>query len=194
MSTHQVSKPCAANQSIAEELGLPGICRSNTGVDASDEPWTKRIVPRVAPCAVERFSQRNSRLSAFAAQCAVPAEFLILSVMAIERYAGNSCVRAGKWIFATGLRAPRAETVFDNLARALADAGGALSSVVRVDQYFPNRGAVAPYHVARKQAFGGSVPPSTSVLVGGLLEPGALMDVQAMATTLDSTLDARPVQ
>ena len=103
-------------------------------------------------------------------------------------------VRAGKWIFSTGLRAPRAESIFGDLARALADAGGALSSVVRVDQYFPNRDAVDPYHVARKQAFGGSVPPSTSVLVDGLLEPGALMDVQAMATTLDSSLDARPVQ
>src|SRR6185436_15846070 len=79
------------------------------------------------------------------------------------------------------------------LGRALTDAGGALSSVVRVDQYFSNRDAVAPYHVARKLAFGGSVPPSTSVLVGGLLEPGALMDVQAMATTLDSSLAARPV-
>ena len=124
--------------------------------------------------------------------------------MAIERYAVNTygtakirhapLVRAGKWIFGTGLRAPRAESIFGNLGRALADAGGALSSVVRVDQYFPNRDAVDPYHVARKQAFGGSVPPSTSVLVGGLLEPGALMDVQAMATTLDSSLDARPVQ
>lgn len=103
-------------------------------------------------------------------------------------------MRAGHWIFGTGLRAPRAESIFGNLGRALADAGGALSSVVRVDQYFPNRDAVDPYHVARKQAFGGSVPPSTSVLVGGLLEPGALMDVQAMATTLDSSLDARPVQ
>jgi enamine deaminase RidA (YjgF/YER057c/UK114 family) len=124
--------------------------------------------------------------------------------MAIERYAVNTygpakirhapLVRAGKWIFGTGLRAPRADSIFANLGRALVDAGGALSSVVRVDQYFPNRDAVGPYHVARKQAFGGSVPPSTSVLVGGLLEPGALVDVQAMATTLDSSLDARPVQ
>src|SRR6185295_4918146 len=82
----------------------------------------------------------------------------------------------------------------DDLGRALADAGGALSSVVRVDQYYPTRDAVAPYHVARKQAFGGTVPPSTSVLVNGLLESGALMDVQAMATTLDSSLVAKPVQ
>src|SRR5688572_20810809 len=133
MSTHQVSKPWAANQSIAEELALPGISRSNTGVDASEDPWTKRIVPRAAPCAVDGFSQRNRRFSPFAAQCAFPAGFLILSAMAIERYAGNSCVRAGKWIFATGLRATRAESVFDNLGRALAQAGGALSSVVRVD-------------------------------------------------------------
>jgi len=103
-------------------------------------------------------------------------------------------VRAGKWIFCTGLRAPRAEFIFGELGRALADAGSALSSVVRVDQYYPNRDAVAPYQAARKQAFGGTVPPSPSVLVGGLLEPGALVDVQAIATTLDSSLSARPVQ
>jgi enamine deaminase RidA (YjgF/YER057c/UK114 family) len=102
-------------------------------------------------------------------------------------------VRAGKWIFATGLRATHAESLFDNLARSLADAGGALSSVVRVDQYYPSRGAVPPYQAARKQAFGGTVPPSTSVIVGALLEPGAQMDVQVMATTLDSGLRARPV-
>jgi enamine deaminase RidA (YjgF/YER057c/UK114 family) len=103
-------------------------------------------------------------------------------------------VRAGKWIFCTGLRASRAESIFDDLGRALADVGGALSNVVRVDQYYPHRDAVAPYQAARKQAFGGTVPPSTSVIVGGLLEPGAQMDVQAMATTLKSSLVARPVQ
>src|SRR5258706_13484587 len=193
MSTHQASNPCAANQSIAEEWGRPGTSRSNTGVDASDEPCAKRIVPRNSLRAVERFSQRNRRLSPFAAQCAFPAGLLVLSGMAAT-IKHVPVVRAGKWIFATGLRAPRAEAIFDNLGRALADAGGALSNVVRVDQYFPNRDAVAPYHVARKQAFGGTVPPSTSVLVGRLLEAGALMDVQAMATTLDSSLDARPVQ
>jgi len=102
-------------------------------------------------------------------------------------------VRAGKWIFCTGFRASRAESIFGDLGRAFADAGGALSSVVRVDQYYPNRDAVAPYQAARKQAFGGTVPPSTSVLVSGLFESGARMDVQAMATTLESALVARPV-
>src|SRR6185295_19209529 len=193
MSTHQVSKPRAANQSMAEEPALPGTCRSKTGVDASDDPCTKSIVPRAGTCPVEDFSQRNRRLSPLFAQCTFPAGLLVTSGMA-AKIRHVPVVRAGKWIFATGLRASRAESIFGNLGRALAGAGGALSSVVRVDQYFPDRDPVAPYHVARKQAFGGSVPPSTSVLVSGLLEPGALMDVQAMATTLDSTLDARPVQ
>jgi len=91
------------------------------------------------------------------------------------------------------MRASRAESVFGELGRALADAGSALSNVVRVDQYYPDRDAVAPYQLARKQAFCGTVPPSTSVLVSGLFESGARMDVQVIATTLESALVARPV-
>ena len=45
MSTHQVSKPRAANQSITEESGRPGTCRSKVGCDAIDEPCTNRMVP-----------------------------------------------------------------------------------------------------------------------------------------------------
>ncbi|MEO8143958.1 MAG: RidA family protein [Betaproteobacteria bacterium] len=128
-------------------------------------------------------------------------------------------VRAGKWIFGTGLRAtnaqgvidpavskdgrpldppPRpqreAEHIFRNLGRALADAGSGLANVVRVDQYFPHWRAVDPYHVARKQALGSVSPPSTSVLVGGLFVPDAQMDVQIIATTRDSGLAAKPVR
>lgn len=149
--------------------------------------------------------------------------------MAIERYAVNSygpekirhapLVRAGKWIFGTGLRAtnaqglidpgvskdgrpldppPRAqreaEYIFRNLGRALAGAGSALTNVVRVDQYFPHWRFVDPYHVARKQALGAAAPPSTSVLVGGLFVPGAQVDLQVMATTVDSGLEAKPVR
>src|SRR5260221_6495025 len=77
MSTHQVSKPRAANQSMAE--GLPGTCRSKSGVDASDEPCTKRMVPRALTGA--RFSHRNRRLAPFPVQCAVPADLLVSSCM-----------------------------------------------------------------------------------------------------------------
>src|SRR3954462_8465067 len=46
MSTHQVSKPRSANQSMTEEYGRPGTCRSNVGCPAMEEPCTNRIVPR----------------------------------------------------------------------------------------------------------------------------------------------------
>jgi enamine deaminase RidA (YjgF/YER057c/UK114 family) len=65
--------------------------------------------------------------------------------------------------------------------------------VVRVDQYYPHWSAVDPYHIARKAALGKVVAPSTSILVGGLLNTGAQMDVQMMAVTRDSGLDIEPM-
>jgi len=148
--------------------------------------------------------------------------------MEIERFGVNTygtgrirhapLVRAGKWIFATGLRAtnesgsidasveragrpldppPRAqreaEFIFRRLGHQLEAAGSALSNVVRVDQYYPDWRAVDPYHSARKQALGALAPPSTSILVNRLLNPGAQMDVQVIATAIDSGLVAKPI-
>ena len=127
-------------------------------------------------------------------------------------------VKAGRWVFATGLRAldesglidngvlkagrpldtpPKAERearfIFDRLRRGLADAGSSLANVVRVDQYYPDWRSVDPYHVARREALGKVVAPSTSVLVDGLLNPEAAMDVQVMAFTDESGLVIAPV-
>src|SRR5215208_5843549 len=71
MSTDQVSKPRAANQSITEEPGRPGTCRSKVGCDAIEEPCTNRMVPAFSGAAV-RFSHRNSRTSPLLVQCSVP--------------------------------------------------------------------------------------------------------------------------
>src|SRR5256885_8873328 len=70
----QVSKPCSANHSIAEECGRPGTCRSNVGCEAIDEPCTKRRVPRRG--AVAALCQRKRRTSPSAVflvvQCSCP--------------------------------------------------------------------------------------------------------------------------
>lgn len=127
-------------------------------------------------------------------------------------------VRAGNWVFGTGLRAidehgsleasvlkpgrpldtpPKAEReaqfIFSAMADGLEAAGSSLSRVVRLDQYYPSWKAVDPYHCARKAAMKGKVSPSTSVLVGGLLSVDADMDVQMMAATADSGFDVGPV-
>lgn len=120
-------------------------------------------------------------------------------------------VRAGKWVFGTGLRAtlpnglmdpavmldgrslgappkPQREAgaVFATMAEFLQQAGSSMRHVARLDQYYPDSRSVDPYHVARKKALGGQVSPSTSVIVRRLLNLDASLDVQVIAATIDS--------
>lgn len=120
-------------------------------------------------------------------------------------------VRAGNWVFATGLRATaenglidpavlregrpldappkaqrEAERIFHKLQTSLKEAGSSLSRVARLDQYYPDPRAVDPYHVARKKALAGQVAPSTSIIVSRLLNVDGGMDVQAIAATTAS--------
>lgn len=142
----------------------------------------------------------------------------------VTRYGSGSVVhapiiKAGPWVFATGIRAigpdglidrsvlgggnplrppPKAERearfIFRRLAQHLGEAGSSLDRVVRLDQYYPTWRAVDPYHVARKEALGKGVAPSTSVLVNRLADLDADMDIQVIATTSDSGMDAEPVR
>jgi enamine deaminase RidA (YjgF/YER057c/UK114 family) len=129
-----------------------------------------------------------------------------------RRYAGDVVhapfVRAGKWVFGTGLRAtgedgrmdpqvlrpgrplgvpPQAQreatAIFAGIQRQLQAAGSAMNRVARLDQYYPDARSVDPYHVARKKALAGQVAPSTSVIVSRLLNLDASMDVQVLAAT-----------
>ena len=72
MSTHHVLKPRFANQSIADESGRPGTCRSNVGCEAIDEPCTNRIVGFAASGVPTYFSQRKSLMSPLRVQCSFP--------------------------------------------------------------------------------------------------------------------------
>src|SRR5690606_20903203 len=135
------------------------------------------------------------------------------------RIAHAPMVRAGNWVFGTGLRAvdtdgqvdqgvlrpgrpldtpPKAEReaayIFSAMQRQLQEAGSDLSRVTRLAQYYPDGPAVDPYHCARKAAMKGKVSPSTSILVEGLLNTDADMDIQVMAATTDSGLTVGPVQ
>jgi enamine deaminase RidA (YjgF/YER057c/UK114 family) len=120
-------------------------------------------------------------------------------------------VRAGNWVFGTGLRATlanglmdsavlkagrpldappkaqrEAQLIFHIMAARLGAAGSAMSQVARLDQYYPDFRSVDPYHVARKKALAGQVAPSTSIIVSRLLNLDAAMDVQVMAATTAS--------
>lgn len=116
-------------------------------------------------------------------------------------------VRAGRWIFSQGnlptrhlggicslppasgadplLLEPAALSqgrwVLDTLTKRLIRAGASLDDLVRVDQYYDRIESVHPYHLARHDAFKAMIPPSTSIIVDGLLTPGATLCLEAIA-------------
>jgi enamine deaminase RidA (YjgF/YER057c/UK114 family) len=115
-------------------------------------------------------------------------------------------VRAGRWLFATGLSgtdfihglAPEvlqinhpfdgpskphreAERLFRNLAEVLAAGGAAPSGVVRIDQYYTSAEVVDAYHQTRRAFFNGKIPPSTSNLHRRFARLAQSMEVQVMA-------------
>jgi enamine deaminase RidA (YjgF/YER057c/UK114 family) len=115
-------------------------------------------------------------------------------------------VKAGRWVFATGLmaqdfvngiapdvllpRAPHtglpkrekeAARIFENLDGVLGAAGTDRANLVRTDQYYTTVKAVPPYQHVRREFLRGRIPPSTSITQKRLLLPAADMNVQAMA-------------
>src|SRR5580658_10005985 len=115
-------------------------------------------------------------------------------------------VKAGRWVFATGLMAqdfvngiapeilaermphaglPKREKealrIFENLDAVLRAAGTDRTNLVRTDQYYTNVQAVPPYQHVRRDFLQGRIPPSTSIAQQGLLLPKADMNIQAMA-------------
>jgi enamine deaminase RidA (YjgF/YER057c/UK114 family) len=115
-------------------------------------------------------------------------------------------VKAGRWVFATGLMAqdfvngiapdvlaertphaglPKREKealrIFENLDSVLRAACTDRSNLVRTDQYYTTVKAVPPYQQVRREFLRGRIPPSTSIAQQGLLLPGADMNIQAMA-------------
>ncbi len=114
-------------------------------------------------------------------------------------------VKAGRWVFATGLmaqdfisgiapdvlseRAPHsglpkrekeAARIFANLDAVLRATGTDRTNLVRTDQYYPTVKAVPPYQQVRRDFLSGRIPPSTSIAQQGLLLPGADMNIQAI--------------
>jgi enamine deaminase RidA (YjgF/YER057c/UK114 family) len=116
-------------------------------------------------------------------------------------------IKAGRWIFATGLKGTddfaggmssavlrpelpswdsskhrrEADRIFANLARVLKAGGSDFRNIVRVDQYYTDYRAVEQYHGARRAALGGHIPPSTSILQPRFLLAGQDIDVQGIA-------------
>ena len=79
--------------------------------------------------------------------------------------------------------AAQAKQAFTNVKDLLEAAGGVLGNVVRTVEYLTPEAASAYRDVqnARRELFGADLPASTTVVVTRLMQPGAVVQVQAVA-------------
>jgi enamine deaminase RidA (YjgF/YER057c/UK114 family) len=131
------------------------------------------------------------------------------ALLAVELGAGKlkfaQGMKAGRWVFATGVMAqdfktgmapdvlaerlphgglPKREKealrIFENVDSVLRAAGTDRGNLVRTDQYYTTVKAVPAYQQVRRGFLEGRIPPSTSIAQQGLLLPGADMNIQAL--------------
>ena len=130
-------------------------------------------------------------------------------------------VKAGPWLFLTGHEAydwrtgmidesvsgppgyalfgarhksrREAEFIFDRMRRVLDEFGSDFAHSVRLDQYYPNPRAVAAYHLARHDAFGDYIPPSTSVVMERCFSGGSTLSTSLIAVVPSAEYQIRKI-
>jgi len=111
------------------------------------------------------------------------------------RFAGMSQgVRCGEFILVSGQVAldggkvvgegdaeAQARQCFANIGKVLAEAGASLADIVSLRCYLTAAGHYSGYGKVKAELLGEAAPASSAMIVAGLLVPGLLMEVEAVA-------------
>ena len=81
----------------------------------------------------------------------------------------------------TGDIEKQADLTFDNLKRTLAAAGGSLADVTQVLVYLPGKEHFAKMNEVYRRYFSKPFPNRATVIVAGLMVPGAVIEIVAYA-------------
>jgi aminoacrylate peracid reductase len=113
-----------------------------------------------------------------------------------ERYTFSPALRAGHLVFIAGTTATddrgaivgpgdivaQTRQIYRKFAALLHAAGGSLSDVVQTTEYVTTTENYRTTADVRREVFGGPpYPVATGVVVAGLLRPGALIEISAIA-------------
>lgn len=112
------------------------------------------------------------------------------------KFTYSAAVRAGSLIFVSGMTAGddkgrlvgegdivrQTEFIYEKMARILEAAGCTLADVVETTEYFLTLSDYEKTAAVRRKVFvEGPWPAATGVLVAGLIRPGALIEIKAVA-------------
>lgn len=84
-------------------------------------------------------------------------------------------------IVGAGSVARQTEQVFDNLEHALRAAGSGLDRLVRIGVYLTSEASIPAFRAVRDQRLRRVRPTSTVLIVKGLVDPGLLVELDAVA-------------
>jgi len=110
-------------------------------------------------------------------------------------------VRIGNLLFISGMTAAdpqgrivgdndivrQTEYIYEKMSRILVAAGADFSNVVETTEYFTDQRNYEKTAAVRRKVFGGPpYPAATGVRVAGLIRPGALIEIKAVAVLTTS--------
>ncbi len=113
-----------------------------------------------------------------------------------ERFTFSPGVRVGNLLFISGMTASdpkgklvgendivrQTEYIYEKMAAVLSAAGATFANVVETTDYFTDLTDYARTAEVRRKVFAGSpYPAATGVRVAGLIRPGALIEIKAIA-------------
>jgi aminoacrylate peracid reductase len=115
------------------------------------------------------------------------------------RYTFSPAVRAGNLLFVSGMTAgdergqlvgpgdivAQTRYIYEKLGALLAAAGGGFEHVVQTTEYVTTTENYGQTAEIRREVFKGRYPTATWVIVAGLLRPGALIEISAVAVLPD---------
>ena len=111
------------------------------------------------------------------------------------RYTFPPAVRRGNMLFLSGLTAvddegnlvggndiaAQARYIYARVAEILEAAGGTVADIVQTTDYITTTEGYRETAEVRREVFGDRFPAATGVIVAGLLRPGALIEISAIA-------------
>ena len=113
-----------------------------------------------------------------------------------DKFTFSPAVRAGNLLFISGMTASdrqgrivgehdivrQTEYIFEKMGAVLAAAGADFSNVVETTDYYTDQRDYDRTAAVRRAVFGGPpYPAATGVKVAGLIRPGALIEIKAVA-------------
>lgn len=75
----------------------------------------------------------------------------------------------------------QARYIFASMEKLLSEAGGSLKNIVKIGAFITTMEGYASYGKVRRDLFGDTLPASSTVVVAGLVTPGCVIEIEAIA-------------